>query len=205
MIQGQSVQEPSLIELLNRAKTEVFKSLNICKPGTIVSYNATKGTASIQICYKRELYDGSVAGYPLLVDCPVVTIQGGGIHFKAPIMAGDECLVFFADSNIDLWFQNGGQEVPFDGRRHSLSDGFALVGINHLAASGTTLKTLLAADEGGIAGEQVKVALKGSKVNISNQTQSLLTALDLFLTGLTPSTLASQAAALKISIDALFY
>ena len=31
----------------------------------------------------------------------------------------------FADRNIDLWWQSGGLQNPFDMRKHDLSDGFA--------------------------------------------------------------------------------
>ena len=31
----------------------------------------------------------------------------------------------FADRNIDLWWQSGGIQDPFDTRKHDLSDGFA--------------------------------------------------------------------------------
>jgi len=164
MIQGQTVQPPSLSEVLNQFKQNIFSSMNVCKPGIIYSYDAVKCTAVVQVCFKKSFYDGSTTSYPLVSDCPVFTIQGGGVHAAFPIQKGDECLIFFADSNIDLWFQSGGQAVPFDGRQHSLSDAFVLVGINSLANKRITS---LAATEGGISDGASKIAIDKSTHKIT--------------------------------------
>jgi len=210
-VNGLNVTDPSLKNLFDNSKTDIFQTFNCVKIGTIVSFDSTKRTAEVQISFKRSLTlpikdelgrEQFIVSYPLLVDCPVVTLQGGGGAVAFPISAGDECLIFFSDSNIDAWFDNGGEALPLDGRRHDLSDGIALVGLNSLA---NTLSVALATDETGIADATAKVSIKNGKVNISNDTQSLLTALDTFLTGLNPTNLAAQAAALKNSIDLLFY
>ena len=62
---------------------------------------------------------------PMLLDVPVMFPCAGGFTITHPIKPGDECLVNFADRNIDLWWQSGGVQDPFDTRKHDLSDGFA--------------------------------------------------------------------------------
>ncbi|MFX6052396.1 Gp138 family membrane-puncturing spike protein, partial [Acinetobacter baumannii] len=42
-----------------------------------------------------------------------------------PVKRGDECLVHFSSRCIDLWWQNGGIQPPFENRKHDLSEGFA--------------------------------------------------------------------------------
>ena len=42
---------------------------------------------------------------------------------------GDACLVIFADVDIDRWLASGVPEEPGSARKHSLSDGFAFVGL----------------------------------------------------------------------------
>jgi hypothetical protein len=82
---------------------------------------------------------------PVLLDCPVLWLGGGGVTMTFPITAGDECLVIFSSRCIDAWWQQGfvpGQAgVPVNGkqtmdppdlRMHNLSDGFALVGVKSL-------------------------------------------------------------------------
>lgn len=211
MINGLNVTVPSLKNLFENSKVDIFQTLNCVKIGTIVSFDDTKRTAEVQVSFKRSLSiplkDGTqVLSYPLLVDCPVVTLQGAGTVVKpADPAAGDECLVFFSDSNIDAWFDNGGEAIPLDGRRHDLSDGIALVGLNSMA---NVLASALDTDEGGIADDVAKVAVKNGKITLSNDVKSFITAMDTFLTSCTGSadpTLAAAAPILKTSLDALFY
>lgn len=214
MINGLNVTKPTLKNVFDNSKAEIFQTLNCVKVGTIVSFDSTKRTAEVQISFKRSLSipikdevgrEQFIVSYPLLVDCPVVTLQGGGAGAAFPIAAGDECLVFFADANIDAWFDNGGEALPFDGRRHDLSDGIALVGLNSLA---NTLSLALADDEAGVADDLAKVAIKNGKINVSNGVADFITAMDVFLTSLSGSadpTVAAAAPILKTSLDALFY
>lgn len=133
------IVEPTLIETLQALKSDVFKNLYCHVPGRIQSFDGSKKTAAIQVLFATQLPDGTTVNYPVLVDCPVYTPQGGGGAFQAPIAAGDPCLVMFADRNLDAWFKTGSAAVPFDqvggkpGRMHDLSDGMAFVGINSLA------------------------------------------------------------------------
>lgn len=202
MKNGQPLVKPQLADILQMHEEKLRQNFHCTKIGIIQSYDATKRTAQVQVSFRRLMWDDTITDYPVLFDCPVFTLQGGAMGAQFPIAPLDECLILFADSDIDLWYQNGGAQVPNSSRNHDISDCICLVGLNSLAKP---LALALAADEGGIATATVKVAVKGTKVNISNQTQSLLTALDTFLTGLDATSLASKAAALKISVDALFY
>jgi hypothetical protein len=73
---------------------------------------------------------------PVLLDCPILWQGGGGVTGTFPIKADDECLVILASRCIDAWWQQGFQSGPAmnppDLRMHSLSDGFALVGLRSL-------------------------------------------------------------------------
>lgn len=120
---------PNLADLFEELKNEIFASLNCVKIGEIQSFDGAKKTATIQLKFKRKI-NGEIKSMPLLVDCPVVTIQGGGGALQMPIKTGDNCLVFFSDRNIDIWFESGIESVPEDNRKHDLSDGIALVGLN---------------------------------------------------------------------------
>jgi hypothetical protein len=58
-----------------------------------------------------------------------------------PIQPGDECFVLFADTPVDVWFQNGVSSGAFESsppnpgnnpvsqRRHDVSDGIAIFGL----------------------------------------------------------------------------
>ena len=177
---GEKVTLPGLGSVVRGLKSDIFKSLNCVKIGEIVSFDVSKKTATIQILFKRVLPDNSIQSHPLLVDCPVVTIQGGGGAIEFPITAGDQCLVFFADRNIDAWFKAGGEAAPFDGRAHDLSDGIALVGVN--ALNGTLSDYVASAARFFFDGAEIQ--LKGGKVVVKNGTTDLYTLINSFFTQL---------------------
>lgn len=126
---NKTIAVPEMADLADAIKRDLTRSLNCVKIGRIERFDATKKTAEIQILFKR-VTPGGIVSYPLLVDCPVFTLQGGGGAVQMPVQAGDACIVLFADRSIDIWFSNGSEAAPDSARCHDLSDGIALVGIN---------------------------------------------------------------------------
>ena len=127
---SQSVVPPDLDDVLAELKTSIFANLNCIQIGKIESINLEEQTAEIQIQTKRKKSDGTTIDYPLLVDCPIIVMQGGGAFLEFPVKTGDFCLIMFNDRNIDNWWSTANVTEPATKRKHSLSDGFALVGIN---------------------------------------------------------------------------
>jgi hypothetical protein len=125
-----TIYPTDLDDLLLELKTEIFSQLNCVQIGKIQSVNLSEQTAEIEIQFKRQVTDDKIVDYPLLVDCPIFVMQGGGSFIEFPIQPGDFCLVLFNDRNIDQWWAKGAKAAPVGQRKHSLSDGFALVGIN---------------------------------------------------------------------------
>ncbi len=125
-----TVMDPELTDTLAALKLEIFRTINCVKIGQINSFDAEKKTVQARILFKRVLPDNTITDYPILVDCPVFTLQGGGGALQFPISAGDQCLILFSDRNIDAWFSTGSANAPFNARCHDIADGFALVGVN---------------------------------------------------------------------------
>lgn len=126
------VTEPSMNDVLDAFKAEVFRDLNCVKQGEIVEYDPATASCTVKLKIKEFVdvdADTSVS-YPLLADVPVFVLQGGGAWMELPIAEGDPCLVLFSDRDIDNWWTSGNETTPNTQRRHSLSDGIALVGIN---------------------------------------------------------------------------
>lgn len=203
--QEKSLNIPDLTQTLDTLKRDIFYSLNCIKIGEIESFDLTKKTAKVKIQGKRILVDGTILSYPALVDCPVVTIQGDGNGGLAmPITAGDQCVLLFADRNIDAWFSNGSAQEPNDARAHDYSDAIALVGINSLVSS------LPAAVAGKIklfyGPTYITIEKATGLITLGNASTTLVTLLDSFIdllktlqvqdpiSGPTPLTVASIAA-----------
>lgn len=113
----------SLTPLEVRAlKKEIFASLHCALPGTVASFDAETQTACVRPALKQK---GILL--PLIRDVPVFFPGSRESAVTWPVAAGDECLLVFADAEIDRWFE-GEDADPLSGRRHSLSDAFAFVG-----------------------------------------------------------------------------
>jgi hypothetical protein len=72
---------------------------------------------------------------PILDAVPVSVPQGGDWIDTFPIAEGDECLLVFSDTAIDLWKQNGGVQKQPDGVpfRHDIGDAIAVFGVRSSA------------------------------------------------------------------------
>lgn len=133
--------EPQLKDLLDLLTKQIKLDMNCHHIGTIKSFNALTQTAEVSINYTKTFLHLDQVGnqrldtpnYPILVDCPVIVLNGGGGSLTFPIEAGDECLVLFNDRDLDNWFGTGGvSSAPLTGRLHSFSDAIALVGVRSI-------------------------------------------------------------------------
>ena len=101
-------------------------------PGIVQVFDPVRLTCSVQPTINGTAIqqDGSTQPIqmPMLLDCPVMFPQGGGVSLTFPIAAGDEVLVVFASRCIDAWWQQGGVQGQAEFRMHDLSDGFVIPG-----------------------------------------------------------------------------
>jgi hypothetical protein len=161
--------------------------------GKIISFDKTTNTAKVNIAIKRKLANGTVVKYPVLADCPVIHMQGGGAFLEFPITAGDTCMVLFSDRSLDSWFISGTIDVPDSSRTHSISDGIVLVGVqpktSALVLDGTSVnlnakthKLKLQNNDCSISIDSgVKVDAKAKKVRIKNNAKNLKAILEAFV------------------------
>lgn len=131
------VADPTLKDVLDMLKRDIFLSLNCHHVGIVQEFDSDKQTIRATIAYKKTFLERQSNGtykelprdYPILVDVPVIFLGGGQTALTFPIEKGDECLILFNDRSIDDWFSSS-QVLPIKSPRlHSFSDGFALVGI----------------------------------------------------------------------------
>lgn len=131
--------EPTLKDLCDLLKKDIFLNLNCHHLATIESFNPLLQTATASINYVKTLFlPDPITGvyrpqnleYPLAVDCPVICLRGGSSSLTFPITQGDQCLIFFNDRDIDNWFQGSRNSPNATPRAHSFSDGIILVGLS---------------------------------------------------------------------------
>jgi hypothetical protein len=120
----------SFATAMNKFEQQLLAKINCISIGRIESVNFAEQTITAQIVYKRVLASGEIKNYPLLLDVPFLILQGGGSYIGMPIQKGDYCLVLFCDRNFSIWWDSGAEKEPESERKHNLSDGIAIVGIN---------------------------------------------------------------------------
>ena len=130
------IGNPTQTDVLREVKKDIGANYNCIQIGYIEEFNSGNQTATIRIAIKKvieESLDGSKTykEHPLLMQCPVMTIFGGGSFMNMPIAKGDSCIVLFCDRELDEWLYNGGVQAPVTPRMHDISDAIAIVGIKH--------------------------------------------------------------------------
>lgn len=186
---NQVVADPSLKDLLDLLKKDIFLSLSAHHIAAVQSFDPVKQTVSATILYKKtfmkfnpvaNIYEPLLVDYPILVDCPVIFLGGGTCSLTFPIAQGDECLILFNDRALDTWFQGGQSKALPSGRLHSFSDGIALVGLRSLAHSLPSVDANRAVLQNGTT----MVGVGADKVKVANQTTTLNTLLQSLVTAI---------------------
>lgn len=114
-----------------RERSDFSRTLRVAVPGVVTEVNYSAQTVSVQPTIREKIeMDGTYqwVELPILINVPFFVYSGGGYCITLPVSPGDECLVIFADSCIDAWWQSGGVQNQVERRRHDLSDGMAIVG-----------------------------------------------------------------------------
>lgn len=123
----------SMTNVLDEAFHTFVKNLNCVKIGQIQEFNKETQTATVQIMHKYtnelNINTTELLEYPLLENVPVIIVGGGNTRITYPITAGDACLLFFNDFELDNWYNTEQVSTSSFPRRHDLSDGIALVGL----------------------------------------------------------------------------
>lgn len=213
MSQGsaKSTNYPSLYDTLMSLKSEIMKELRVCMPGQVTVVNVDR-TVNVQPSLMNMDAAGAADAYPELQHLPVFVLQGNGVGISLPPAVGDNCLIVFSDRCIASWKLNSGSPAPLpDLRKHSINDGFVLVGVNPthpLITAPVAGEAGLIATAAGVA--TAKVATKTGKITIANQAQNLKLILDAFFTavaseGAVIPISAAAASTAKTAIDALLY
>jgi hypothetical protein len=129
-MKSDKMMPPNLKILMDELRAEIFATLNCMQLAKIEKVTIGEQTIEASIQIKRMATDGTSTSYPVLVDVPYMVLQGGGAYIDMPIKAGDYCLILFNDRNIDNWWSTANVADPASNRKHSMSDGLAIIGFN---------------------------------------------------------------------------
>lgn len=125
----QPVQE--FQQALDGAIDGKIQQVRTCIPGKIVSYDATKRTATIQLLIKRRRREGGEIvqeEIPQLTEVPQRNMRTAQAEIHFPVKANDKVLVFIHDRDVDNFRKTGESSETETLRRHDLSDAFFMPG-----------------------------------------------------------------------------
>ena len=110
----------------NLIKT-IFQSLNCVKIGKVIKFYPEDKTADIQIITKTKDINNNLKDTALLSKCLVI-----GNKITLPIEEGEDVVILFNDYDINAYFETGQSQEPYSSRKHSLSDGIVICGLNSI-------------------------------------------------------------------------
>ena len=121
----------TIVELIRQAIYTGSSDTYVSLPGFVVDFNESLQTATIQLAIKtKSRKTDEFETITPIVDVPVILPVTSSYMLTLPIKEGDEALVVFADRCIDNWFEKSEVADAAEERIHSISDGFALIGVS---------------------------------------------------------------------------
>ncbi len=128
--------EPSLMGVLKVLKENIFETMCCVKIGYIDSYDYDTRVSRVVIYNKRvvglnDKGEHILEDYPPLY-CKTLFLGGGGNGINWDIQQGDECIVFFNDTEIETpWISGQISDIKY-GRQHNYTDAICLTGFTTL-------------------------------------------------------------------------
>lgn len=130
-------------------------------PGVILSYDAAKRRADVQLLLKDidrdESDEPQAKSFAILTNRPVLFPGSGGARLKFSINKGDKCTVMFAARDVDKFLHIGDEVAPGSERHHHVSDGLVIPGLE-ITAVDAALQIEVTDDEVKLGGDDERVA-----------------------------------------------
>ena len=123
--------EPTLTDLLNAFRENLFGNLRVAMPGTVVVYDAANQLVDVQpLVMERDVSGGTPLPYPVLGSVPLVQPRSAGAAITLPLIPGDAVTLLFSDRDLSGWKASNGTipTEPPSTRKHDLSDCWAIPG-----------------------------------------------------------------------------
>lgn len=207
------IDNPTLEDLLNAFKANIFSSFNCHAIGTVTNFydgtttNPKTGPKvdvtinygiTVSVGNSDGTYTQKIVPYPLLINCPLVVLGGGGFNITFPVSAGDQCLILFNDKDLDNWVSGNRSGEVATVRMHSISDGIAIVGPEQMPITNYDTSHAMLRDGTG----NVKLGISATKILLNNAAnKSLNTLLQTLITDL--NTLITQIALITVTPGSL--
>ena len=117
----------NIADLIDNLIKTIFQSLNCVKVGKVIKFYPEDKTADIQIITKIKDTNNNLKDIAILSKCLVI-----GNKITLPIEEREDVVILFNDYDINAYFETGQSQEPYSSRKHSLSDGIVICGLNSI-------------------------------------------------------------------------
>ena len=138
------ISKPDITNLNRFGNLQMASELNCLRIATVEEVHPEDMTVTVRLLTKRTLGNNQ-DGTPNVRDYAQIRakICYCNPFITNPINVGDDCLLLFADREIESWFINGDAQPINHQRMHDLTDAFAIFGIRSLPKMITLLTDCL--------------------------------------------------------------
>ena len=120
-----NLNQPSLLRSSFR---EMMKGVCTSIPGHVLTFDAARQIAQIQVGVSRVDINGAEFNVPPIIEVPVC-FPGDGATLEFKVQNGCEGVILFSQRCIDGWLQGGGIAPNPIGRFHDMQDAMFIPGI----------------------------------------------------------------------------
>ncbi len=113
-----------------RSYVEMLKAdISVCLPAKVLSYDVSKGSASIEVQLKKIDTSGKSFSMSPFQNIPVLINRTGSFFIHNPIGAGTLGILIVCDKDMDLYKSLGGLRQPINFRKHDINDAIFIAGL----------------------------------------------------------------------------
>lgn len=161
---------PNWPQILEGMHQKTGYELNCMRIGIVQTWHPEELTVDVQIANKKTIQVNQDGTKTVSDFAPIRAKVVYCNPFQTyPIKAGDECVLLFADREIESWFINGESNPESYPRMHEMTDAVALFGIRSLPKMITVLTDCLHLFYGNssIQIEDQKITLNATDIHIN--------------------------------------
>lgn len=116
-------------------KDVISSSMNCMEIGIVKSVDYENQLVAVELYKKDKLLKSGIpyaSEKILLTGVPFVCLGGGVAGLEFPIRSGDDCVVFFNDTNFKPWQETKTSYIDIQDERHTRKSAIALVGVRSI-------------------------------------------------------------------------
>lgn len=128
-------ESPSWAAVITEGVTAAVRNFAVALPGTVLSYDPSSQTCSVQPGVHRLVPDADdeaedvVEPLAPIQHVPVCWMVGRGIQVKGTLNKGDSVLLIALDRDPSGWMRSGSAQPPDDARMHHWAHAVAIPGL----------------------------------------------------------------------------